>query len=130
MQDTGVDLLIPIPSHSVEIEAHVNPPSSQKLVVEDSKIDQQSALQTLKVIAKAYPGKLLITLSLVILENALFLIYPLFAGFAVDSIIRGDTQSALLYALAVFAFWAVGARAVRWTQGRLHASMPTSPFWS
>lgn len=87
----------------------MNPPSPKKLVVEDSKIDQQSALQTLKVIARAYPGKLLITLSLVVLENALFLLYPLFAGFVVDSIIRGDTQSALLYALAVFAFWAVGA---------------------
>ena len=43
------------------------------------------------------------------LENALLLAYPLFAGFAVDSIIRGDTGSALVYAVVVLAFWAVGA---------------------
>lgn len=48
-------------------------------------------------------------MSLVALENALLLAYPLFAGFAVDSIIRGDATSALFYALVVLAFWVVGA---------------------
>lgn len=73
------------------------------------QIGQQSASQTLKAIAKAYPGKLFCTLSLVALENALLLAYPLFAGFAVDAIIRGDGKSALLYAVVVLGFWVVGA---------------------
>lgn len=68
------------------------------------QIGQQSASQTLKAIAKAYPGKLFCTLSLVALENALLLAYPLFAGFAVDAIIRGDGNSALLYAAVVLGF--------------------------
>ncbi|MBK5537913.1 ABC transporter six-transmembrane domain-containing protein [Pseudomonas sp. TH05] len=83
--------------------------TSQILVDESKKIGQQSAGQTLKAIARAYPGKLFFTLSLVALENALLLAYPLFAGFAVDSIIRGDTGSALVYAVVVLAFWMVGA---------------------
>src|SRR5471032_2548265 len=81
----------------------------QILVEQSQKIGQQSASQTLKAIAKAYPGKLFFTLSLVALENALLLAYPLFAGFAVDSIMRGDASSALFYALVVLAFWVVGA---------------------
>jgi ABC-type multidrug transport system fused ATPase/permease subunit len=81
----------------------------QIMIDESKKIGQQSASQTLKAIAKAYPGKLFLTLSLVALENALLLAYPLFAGFAVDSIIRGDATSALFYALVVLAFWVVGA---------------------
>lgn len=83
--------------------------TSPILVDESKKIGQQSAGQTLKAIARAYPGKLFFTLSLVALENALLLAYPLFAGFAVDSIIRGDTRSALVYAVVVLAFWVVGA---------------------
>lgn len=79
------------------------------LIEQGKKLGQQSASQTLKAIAKAYPGKLLFTMSLVALENALLLAYPLFAGFAVDSIIRGDASSALFYALVVLAFWVVGA---------------------
>lgn len=79
------------------------------LIDESKKLGQQSASQTLKAIARAYPGKLFFTLSLVALENALLLAYPLFAGFAVDSIIRGDATNALFYALVVLAFWVVGA---------------------
>jgi ABC-type multidrug transport system fused ATPase/permease subunit len=79
------------------------------LIDESKKLGQQSASQTLKAIARAYPGKLFFTLSLVALENALLLAYPLFAGFAVDSIIRGDATSGLFYALVVLAFWVVGA---------------------
>ena len=78
-------------------------------MVESEKLGQQSATSTLKAIARAYPGKLFFTLSLVALENALLLAYPLFAGFAVDSIIRRDARSALFYAVIVLAFWAVGA---------------------
>ncbi|WP_339457079.1 MULTISPECIES: ABC transporter six-transmembrane domain-containing protein [unclassified Pseudomonas] len=79
------------------------------LLEESKKLGQQSASQTLKAIAKAYPGKLFGTLSLVALENALLLAYPLFAGFSVDSIIRGDVGSAVWYAAVVLGFWVVGA---------------------
>ena len=48
-------------------------------IVESEKLAQQSATSTLKAIARAYPGKLFCTLSLVALENALLLAYPLFA---------------------------------------------------
>ena len=75
-------------------------------IVESEKLAQQSATSTLKAIARAYPGKLFCTLSLVALENALLLAYPLFAGFAVDSIMRGDAHHALFYAVIVLAFWA------------------------
>ncbi|MDF2395224.1 MULTISPECIES: ABC transporter six-transmembrane domain-containing protein [Pseudomonas] len=86
-------------------------PAVSPLTVVDptQKIGQQSAGQTLKAIARAYPGKLFGTLSLVALENALLLAYPLFAGFAVDSILRGDAAHALIYALVVLGFWVVGA---------------------
>ncbi|MEN4946398.1 ABC transporter six-transmembrane domain-containing protein [Pseudomonas proteolytica] len=79
------------------------------LLEESKKLGQQSASQTLKSIARAYPSKLFATLSLVALENALLLAYPLFAGFAVDSIIRGDAACALLYACVVLGFWVIGA---------------------
>ncbi|PIB42132.1 hypothetical protein AOA59_22535 [Pseudomonas sp. 2822-15] len=85
-------------------------PVTPPILLEESKrLGQQSASQTLKAIAKAYPGKLFGTLSLVALENALLLAYPLFAGFAVDSIIRGDAGSAVWYAAVVLGFWVVGA---------------------
>ncbi len=42
-------------------------------------------------------------------ENALFALYPIFAGWAVDAILSGRTGQALLYALFVFVAWAVGA---------------------
>ena len=85
-------------------------PVTPPILLEESKrLGQQSASQTLKAIAKAYPGKLFGTLSLVALENALLLAYPLIAGFAVDSIIRGDVGSAVWYAAVVLGFWVVGA---------------------
>jgi ABC-type multidrug transport system fused ATPase/permease subunit len=74
-----------------------------------NNLGSQSASHTLKAIAKAYPGKLLMTMTLVALENGLLLAYPLFAGFAVDSILRGDAANAFFYALIVLSFWIVGA---------------------
>lgn len=80
------------------------------MLLEDTQaIGQQRASQTLKAIARAYPGQLFCTLSLVALENALLLAYPLFAGFAVDAIMRGEPGNALLYAAVVLGFWVVGA---------------------
>ena len=60
-------------------------------------------------IARANPGRLAATFSLVALENVLFLAYPLMAGFAVDAILQKDTLAATSYAAIVLAFWAVGA---------------------
>ena len=79
------------------------------LLQETSLNAPPSARQTLKVIARANRGKLAFTLGLVALENALLLAYPLFAGFAVDAILRGEASSALFYALVVLTFWVVGA---------------------
>ncbi|UTY59509.1 ABC transporter six-transmembrane domain-containing protein [Massilia sp. erpn] len=72
-------------------------------------LGQQSASETLKAIGRAHAGRLLGTFSLVGLENALLLAYPVFAGYAVDAIIAGNAPRALLYALVVLAFWVVGA---------------------
>jgi len=74
-----------------------------------SQIGRQSAAKTLKGIARAYAGKLSLTLSLVAAENILLLAYPLFAGFAVNAILRGDTTKAVWYAGVVLSFWLVGA---------------------
>jgi ABC-type multidrug transport system fused ATPase/permease subunit len=87
----------------------MQPVTPPVLLEQRDKLGRQSASQTLKAIARAYPGKLFGTLSLVALENALLLAYPLFAGFAVDSIIRGDVGSAVWYAAVVLGFWVVGA---------------------
>lgn len=72
-------------------------------------IGQQTAASTLLALAKAYPGQISLTLSLVAAENALLLAYPLFAGFAVDSIIKGDVYKAIWYAGVVLSFWLIGA---------------------
>lgn len=60
-------------------------------------------------IARTHRRKLVSTLSLVAAENLLFLAYPLFAGYAVDAILRKEASSALLYSLMVLAFWIVGS---------------------
>ncbi|MCA1936520.1 MAG: ABC transporter six-transmembrane domain-containing protein [Asticcacaulis sp.] len=51
----------------------------------------------------------LITFGLLALENALFLAYPLFGGFAINAILKGDVLAASGYALMVLGFWSVGA---------------------
>lgn len=85
------------------------PLDTEQLASTGARLGQQSAATTLKAIACAYPGKLLGTFSLVALENLLMLAYPLFAGFAIDAIVRGEARLAVLYALVVLGFWVVGA---------------------
>ena len=82
-------------------------PSSFPLPAAETQ--RSSAFRTLTALARAHPGRLAVTLGLVALENVLMLAYPLFAGFAVDAILRGDTAHALWYAVVVLAFWLVGA---------------------
>lgn len=68
-----------------------------------------SAWNTIRVLARLHGKKLTWTFSLVLAENILLLTYPLFAGFAINAITRGDITSALIYALVVLAMWGVGA---------------------
>lgn len=68
-----------------------------------------SAAGSLLAIARANAGRLGITFALVVVENGLFLAYPLFAGFAINAIIKGDALTAASYALVILGFWLVGA---------------------
>ena len=70
---------------------------------------QNNAFKTLKGIATEHNKKLILTFTLVLTENGLFLAYPIFAGFAINAIIQGNTLNALIYALFVLIAWLVGA---------------------
>ena len=63
------------------------------------------AVATLKRLGLRHSKKLIITLGLVIAENALYLLYPLLAGFAVNAILAGNALHAVLYAVLVFVMW-------------------------
>jgi ABC-type multidrug transport system fused ATPase/permease subunit len=43
------------------------------------------------------------------MENLLLVVYPLFAGFAIDAIVKGQWWHASSYALVVLFFWLIGA---------------------
>ena len=68
-----------------------------------------SALNTLKILAKRHNKKLIITLLLVIVENIVYLLYPLLAGFAINAILKGHSLNALFYAILVLGMWIIGA---------------------
>ena len=70
---------------------------------------QNNAFKTLKSIATEHNKKLILTFALVLAENGLFLAYPIFAGFAINTIMQGNTLNALIYALFVLIAWLVGA---------------------
>ena len=70
---------------------------------------QNNAFKTLKSIATEHNKKLILTFAFVLAENGLFLAYPIFAGFAINAIIQGNTLNALIYALFVLIAWLVGA---------------------
>ena len=70
---------------------------------------QNSAFKTLKSIATEHNKKLILTFTLVLAENGLFLAYPIFAGFAINAIMQGNTLNSLIYALFVLIAWLVGA---------------------
>ena len=70
---------------------------------------QNNALKTLKSIATEHNKNLILTFALVLAENGLFLAYPIFAGFAINAIMQGNTLNALIYALFVLIAWLVGA---------------------
>ena len=70
---------------------------------------QNNAFKTLKSIATEHNKKLILTFALVLAENGFFLAYPIFAGFAINAIMQGNTLNAMLYALFVLVEWFVGA---------------------
>ena len=70
---------------------------------------QNNAFKMLKSIATEHNKKLILTFTLVLAENGLFLAYPIFAGFAINAIMQGNTLNALIYALFVLIAWLVGA---------------------
>ena len=70
---------------------------------------QNNAFKTLKSIAVEHNKKLILTFTFVLAENGLFLAYPIFAGFAINAIMQGNTLNALIYALFVLIAWFVGA---------------------
>lgn len=69
----------------------------------------QNAIATLKMLGRRHSKKLLFTLLLVVAENVTYLLYPLLAGFAINAIVTGQAFHAVLYAVMVFAMWAIGA---------------------
>jgi len=74
---------------------------------------QNNAFKTLKGIATEHNKRLILTFALVLAENGLFLAYPIFAGFAINAIMQGNTLNALIYALFVLIAWLVGAAWIR-----------------
>lgn len=70
---------------------------------------EKNIFSTLKQIALEHRKKLGFSFSLVILENILFLLYPMVGSFAVNAVMKGDVFQALLYALMVFVIWMIGS---------------------
>ena len=70
---------------------------------------RNNAFKTLKSIAAEHNKKLFLTFTFVLAQNGLFLAYPIFAGFAINAIMQGNTLNALIYALFVLVAWLVGA---------------------
>lgn len=71
--------------------------------------NKNSAINTLISILKLHYKKLILTFTLVGLENLLFLLYPIVWWFAVNAVLNWQTFNALLYALMVFIIWFVGS---------------------
>lgn len=66
-------------------------------------------IDTLKQIAITHRNKLAGTFALVGAENLLLLLYPLVGGLAVNAVMNHQVSQALLYAVMVFAMWAIGS---------------------
>ena len=81
----------------------------EKFMITWSQNLQNNAFKTLKSIATEHNKKLILTFAFVLAENGLFLAYPIFAGFAINAIMQGNTLNALIYALFVLVAWLVGA---------------------
>lgn len=67
-----------------------------------------SLFVSLKHIALQHRRRLAATFTLVVLENLLFVLYPLFGSFAVNAVLQGQAHAAVLYGLMVAVIWTVG----------------------
>ncbi|WP_286809041.1 ABC transporter six-transmembrane domain-containing protein [Leclercia sp. UBA2479] len=69
----------------------------------------RGAYQTLSLLGRLHFKKLAFTFLLVAVENAIYLLYPLLAGIAINAIVNGEALHALFYGAIVFLMWTVGA---------------------
>jgi raw score 5.43 len=67
-----------------------------------------SMWKILKDIAKKNKRQLFLTFLLVAMENLMAILYPLFAGFAINAVVKGDVLHVLSYAVVVFVMWTIG----------------------
>lgn len=63
----------------------------------------------LKHIGQTHRRKLITTFSLVGLDNLLLLVYPVFGGWAINSVMEGNVWQAMLYGVVVLLMWIIGA---------------------
>jgi ABC-type multidrug transport system fused ATPase/permease subunit len=77
--------------------------------MQTTTVARGNASRVLGQIVRTYPAKLSLTGGLIVVENALDLVYPLVAGLAIDAVLGGDTAVAASYVVLILAFWGVGA---------------------
>ena len=63
----------------------------------------------LKHIGQTHHRKLITTFSLVGLDNLLLLVYPVFGGWAINTVMEGNVWQAMLYGVVVLLMWIIGA---------------------
>lgn len=63
----------------------------------------------LKHIGQTHRRKLITTFSLVGLDNLLLLVYPVFGGWAINAVMKGNVWQAMLYGVVVLLMWIIGA---------------------
>lgn len=68
-----------------------------------------SAVHNLLFLAKSHRKRLVGTFALVLAENVLLVLYPLFGAFAVNGVMAGDLPKALTYAAVVLVIWLIGS---------------------
>ncbi|MCP1659428.1 ABC transporter six-transmembrane domain-containing protein [Neisseria perflava] len=68
-----------------------------------------SALNNLITLSRQHKKKLAGTFALVVTENLLLVLYPLFGAFAIDGVMAGNVMQALTYAAVVLVMWLIGS---------------------
>lgn len=83
--------------------------SQHRPAAENRSVEVVPARRVLQRLARRYPLRIAAAVSVALVENALLVLYPLAAGFAIDSVVHGDIANAIAYVGVVFAFWGLGA---------------------
>lgn len=87
----------------------------------------------LKHIGQTHRRKLIITFSLVGLDNLLLLVYPVFGGWAINAVMKGNIWQATLYGVVVLLMWLVGAArraADTRTFTQIYTKSPSPLYWN